>query len=89
MYNDDVLIAHHHSFLHLLFIYSLSFILNTVDCMGTRGAGDKIRLSGIFNIMHNGFFNELLHFSLSYRSSFHYSVNPLVTLGFHYIIYVS
>lgn len=56
---------------------------------GYRGVGDKIGLNLIFNIVHNGFFPELLHFSLSYRNSFHYSVNSPVTLGFHYIIYIS
>lgn len=76
------------SFICRWFVYVPSPMLRRA-VLGYRGVRHKTGLTGIFNVMHNGFFTEILHSSLSYRRSFHYSVNSPVTLRFHYIIYVS
>lgn len=77
---------------NLSFVDGFFYLPSPMLCravLGYRGVRHKTGLTGIFNVMHNGFFAEILHSSLSYRRSFHYSVNSPVTLRFHYIIYVS
>lgn len=57
--------------------------------LGCRGVRDKAGLTGLFNVIRNRIFTEIFHSLLSYRRSFHYSVNSPATLRFHSIIYVS